>query len=288
MLLKTESSIKFKNRIIIINLTHKCNYDCWYCYDKHNKNNKEFISFDYIEKFFNYYVNYSDIMGVKVVLMGGEPTLHPGIQELVNYLQSLPFINIISIITNLSAPYNSYVDLLQNDKLEVIFSYHFNNFSTVNEEKAINLKRNNYNINIELMIDDKISIDLLKEKYSYLLSYGFSINKKQLYGINYSPELKSFAQSEAKRFVKFIYDTGESEVDINTVRNLNYNPFKGMKCDSFKLIWNIDSNGKIKQNCSDKLYNIFDDSVLGFFKLISSNICTLKRCNCWVEVGKYR
>ena len=140
MLLETISTTAPSNRIIIINLTHKCNFNCWYCYDKNNRGSTEFLNFEYIKIFIDAYAqNYKDPL--KIVLMGGEPTLHPDLFEIIVFLNNSNIVKSITLVTNLSDSYDNYARLY-NDKLEIMYSYHFNKYSVEQEEKALLLKEN--------------------------------------------------------------------------------------------------------------------------------------------------
>lgn len=67
---KTKYNHNIKN--ITFSLIHICNFNCYYCCDAGNKNDKRIISIDAIKHFIN---NYKKIVNIPINILftGGEP-----------------------------------------------------------------------------------------------------------------------------------------------------------------------------------------------------------------------
>lgn len=69
-------------------LTHECNKKCLFCIDEY-RGNKEFISLENIDKA----LFFAKKSGIKdILLIGGEPTLHPNILEIAKIIKAHGFI----------------------------------------------------------------------------------------------------------------------------------------------------------------------------------------------------
>jgi organic radical activating enzyme len=101
-------SEQLKNPFILIELTSKCNFSCYYCNSKNSIRPKGFMD----EKLFYRIVDQIEAIfpnSTVALHVDGEPTLHPNFQEFVSYLNAkkIP----ISLATNSSLLKDSFLAL---------------------------------------------------------------------------------------------------------------------------------------------------------------------------------
>lgn len=107
-------------------VTHRCQYECDYCY-AWNYIHQD-ISLDYLTSWKSVVkklsLNRSPTFNIELV--GGEPTLHPELLDIVKQLTDIKKCNRVEIITNLAKPssYYSMFDELGTDKIQINASYH--------------------------------------------------------------------------------------------------------------------------------------------------------------------
>lgn len=128
----------------LIYLTHMCNFSCPYCSGvidyksnvmKINIHNF-FINTNKIKSFLSFYTDIQTIY-----LFGGEPTLHPQLNQICKIIKNKnKNINII-LCTNLSKDVTYYNNLIDNE-VQIIASYHINNLQFY--EKIEKLKKIKY------------------------------------------------------------------------------------------------------------------------------------------------
>lgn len=107
-------------------VTHRCQYECDYCYAWEYIHQN--ISLDYLACWKNVInrlkLNKSPTFNIELV--GGEPTLHPELVEIVKQLSIIKKCNRVEIITNLakSASYYTVFDKIDTEKIQINASYH--------------------------------------------------------------------------------------------------------------------------------------------------------------------
>jgi len=72
-------------RYLLVNVTWLCNLKCKHCYVSQRK---EFMSFDTFRKIVD---EFYEIGGLKLIVSGGEPLLHPEIWKFLEYARKKPF-----------------------------------------------------------------------------------------------------------------------------------------------------------------------------------------------------
>lgn len=134
------------NTEITIELTNKCPNNCLFCSTEANKEGRTFIKYDdlvaFVDKMHNVYKD-----NLFVNLSGGDPFQHPDLKKIVNYLNSLDYIDGISIYTagytqtsNTPAPLHFH-DLPNLPSLSVVFDLPSLNKDTF--KKITNTNNNN-------------------------------------------------------------------------------------------------------------------------------------------------
>jgi len=65
-----------KNYYLVINPTLDCNFNCWYCYEKHPKGYMSETTIDLIKKHIQWMIEYEKIDGLHLGWFGGEPLMY--------------------------------------------------------------------------------------------------------------------------------------------------------------------------------------------------------------------
>lgn len=154
-----------KCRLIYLELTDTCNYNCMHCYAKLSKNNNTFLSFD---NFCNILENIKTLGDVDIRLTGGEPFLHPEIRSILEYTaKNLSPLTKHSIVTNGSHKIEDML-LAINLGFELQFSFygvnatdyaHFTNSSetqfatALKNLKTLSTSKNKANILVQLFVN---------------------------------------------------------------------------------------------------------------------------------------
>jgi len=140
-------------------LIDKCQYNCTYCssvnynlntFDKKNlKVWKPFIKMLHTKR-----------LGISftIELLGGEPTIHPDIHEIIKELSNNKNCTSIDMITNLAKPFNFYKKFYSEEsknKLRLITSYHPEYHNTSFTEKIIKLHNLGMDVNPSINLHDK-------------------------------------------------------------------------------------------------------------------------------------
>ena len=165
-------------------LIDKCQYNCTYCssvnYNLNTFNNKNLK----VWKPFLRMLNMSRL-GIKftVELLGGEPTIHPDIHEIIKKLSENKNCTGIDLITNLAKPYSFYekfYSVESKNKLALLTSYHPEYHNTSFTEKIIKL----HNLGIVV-----IPLINLHDKSLYWDKTILTINTLKENNINYNINL---------------------------------------------------------------------------------------------------
>lgn len=224
-----------------IHLSLYCNYNCHYCVNHEKKDNSS-VNRDSIIKIIEF-LKLQKFGLLKLTFTGGEPTLNPDLEYYIDLFRK-EFKNIeIRVISNLTAPLDTYLNL-NVDKY--LLSYHSefvkNTDTWFKKIKEIKLKGpvDSEHINVALMYHSKNSkhIEQIYDKYKYDIKIyiGNVHNKKEL----------SFLRSSDKtvdkinkiiHHIRFIRSgmilRGKY---INKDNYFNYKNFKGMVCGTGFII----------------------------------------------------
>lgn len=272
-------------------LTNWCNYSCTYCsaksimVDKWNK--QESIS--------KYKFTLARLKNFdapfEIELYGGEPSLHPNIEEIITELKKIYNCKKILIITNLSKSFNFWKNIINLGAL-VCASYHPEYSDNQFLEKIKSLKEiENSHIRVTVNLIDN------KEYWSKTIDFIDQLTKFNIdYNLHYLVDTPFWKGNFTKEF----FDTFEPiqndninritcskiynyEFEDGTLANLkdleiyklNYHRFKGFKCRP--LFYDIDFEGNIKNSCIGK--NI-KSLIIKKDLLDREEICPRDHCAC--------
>ena len=264
---------------INIELTHQCNFNCWYCYDDHNKNNNTYISIPKLKILFEL-LKYSN-KTVHVDLLGGEPTLHPEFFEILDLLNNYEHIKKVRITTN--GTFNNYKEIKQILKKDyvLLYSHHHNkNLKSLVEY----FKINNLEVACAFMLDDKKPIEMLETEFE-LISQFYNTKIHLIYNHSYSKAYLDFFNKNKINHLRNIFIGGDSVVLKDEYFNELYNPFKDKLCDSYNKRFLFDVYGVLSYTCNeDNKFDITKVNIKNFISFLEKNDpCLRNDCNCWLN-----
>lgn len=226
-------------------LTTNCTYNCPFCalHGQEQYSTKEV--YNKVLNFFNNLSKEENTQSIRVILFGGECTIHPAFLDITKELAKIDKIR-ISIFTNLSANTQIYQDFcdIVNDKLtEILVTYHeeFADIPTFKQRIKDILNKHSIEINLFCMVGrNHKSENELTDIFKELLSYPrFRILFAPICGENYKIENNNklentfrLKNNNNKRYNKFCTNYYEIESFINS---------KGLlfPCQMVQTYWSI-------------------------------------------------
>lgn len=226
-------------------LTTNCTYNCPFCalHGQEQYSTKE--TYNKVLNFFNNLSKEENTQSIRVILFGGECTVHPAFLDITKELMKIDKIR-ISIFTNLSANTQLYQDFcdITKDKLnELLVTYHeeFADIPTFKQRIKDILNKHSIEINLFCMVGrNHKSENELTDIFKELLSYPhFRILFAPICGENYKIENNNklentfrLKNNNNKRYNKFCTNYYEIESFINS---------KGLlfPCQMVQTYWSI-------------------------------------------------
>jgi organic radical activating enzyme len=199
----------------------------------------------------------------EVDLLGGEPTLHSNLFEIIENLNSINNCIEISLITNLKKNFSYYEKFsnIKYNKLLLCPSIHMEYYNDELLEKIIKLnKLKHFKILPIIMIHDdkkyyspikKLLDTLLEKNIEFTVSFlfdacGFTVN----YDDKFLEEMNAYADKDENRYI-FETDEGKKlNLNKHSIYNENVTNFEGWKCTPLR--YKINHFGGIFNVCSNK------------------------------------
>jgi organic radical activating enzyme len=270
-----------------IEVTHNCNFNCWYCYDKNNKNNNTFIDVNDVELTLLLFSG----MRVHVDLLGGEPTLHKNIIQILNVLQKHNCVKKVRFTTNGKSVSNELIDELKNFKKGIIvhISYHPKQSNIFEIETLFKtLMQNEIEFSCAFMVDPTVDVSVLEHDLQIMRKYT-NCKLHPLYGYDYKEKHLLFFKNnvEHKRFLKI----NNIHVSLeNEYFNSYYNPFYDTLCDGMNKRILLTTESKLIAVCDNSIvYNLKMPSLNNFKKFTNKlkiTTCKNNNCNCWLNYSR--
>lgn len=227
----------------------------------------------------------------EVDLIGGEPTLHNNLHEIISTLNSYENCVEISLITNLKRELNYYKEFNDEkfDKLLICPSIHmeyYNNDLLEKIKKISNFKHVKF-IPIVMIHDKKIYYDkireltntLVKENIEFTVSFLFnSYDYIVDYEDDFLNEMKVFAEKDINRY-RFKTTTGKKyNLDKHSIYKNKLTNFYDWKCTPIR--YNIDHKGSIYNDCTKKPLPL-----TGIAECVN---CPLTNCGCDIQWNYFK
>ena len=175
---------------INIAITNDCNQKCEYCIaNTPNIKNKYYINKEYIKFLFKYLKINNFDRKFRINLLGGEPTLHTELNDIIDSIKYNYSNNIIKLFTNGSQSIDYYKNMINKyNNLTFYISYHPEFANTNKYIDILNMFKNNNPNNIYYVIN----ILLVYEYYDKILDFinkandiNGNINFILLFGVDY-------------------------------------------------------------------------------------------------------
>lgn len=289
---------------ISINVVSYCNLQCNYClYKEHNKYKIDF------QKLLNFilYIYNSLYKNIEIILVGGEPTLHPDLYEFCVNLTN----NKIryAVFSNGTANIEYYTKLMSLDLCDLEFSYHsINNKYNIDFFKKtralINIADHNRKYDNKLLINVMAEDTDLKHLQSLITVFNsFNIPNKYLFiaPIFIDNKLKNYSQ----QYLNYVLEFNKyKDVKLNVIDILDQhheimqqyvsinglNNFYNWHCNAGLNRIYINSNGDI-YHCEEEyilkqkpFFNFYTQPYEQF--TLSATKCICNMCMCNINLNK--
>ena len=284
-----------------------CNYNCYYCYNEKHRNNQALdlnAAYYFLEQIFLKFKK-----RIIVELIGGEPTLHPGLIDFCKKAQTANFIEKILIYTNFSKDVDYYMRLIHIHKVHLDLSLHLGSVASNSKfmKKALWMKKSTKAIDkvtISILMHPNY-IDYIKIIYATLTQANIDVDIVKIFNnmskyqptdqdIKYSSAMSlqidqmiSKSQQNKKRTIHIKtndIDQHFTELEARNVCEKHRNLFLNWHCLAGMHAFYIHSNGQCYQ-CQQyyemqmpHMFNVYD----GNFHLNNSSIIC-KAHNCLYE-----
>lgn len=271
------------------NLGKRCNYDCAYCPAEIHDNVSLHTDIEILKSTVDKLVSLGD---VRISLTGGEPTVHPQITELIDYIKHVG-VSWLSITTNGTRKPEWYI----NQKADHwVYSLHFTEgdwLRVVNTIKSVHLLKHltpimvNIMAHHDFMTQVKSAVTALKEaNVPYVVRrIRWTAGDRDLFDdMRYHPnDLQWIKDNTSTVEANCVVDDG-TLTHANDIIKLHLNKFKGWVCyaglESLMINW----DGEVhRATCrvGGSLGNIYTDT---FSRPTDSVICDRNFCTCASDI----
>lgn len=278
------------------NLGKRCNYDCSYCPSSIHDNSSPHTDINILKGTIDKLLTTGKKL--RISFTGGEPTVHPRLEELIQYMRNFDMIEFISVTTNGTRP-TSYYRALPVDQL--VFSVHFE----YDWQKLLNTILSLY-ISDELSTAPKGIIQLMAHQDKMKQVKEF-VETLDFYKLPYNIRRVRWTEGDHDLFDDMRYDQNDldwilsksSTVNPNTVLvykdhekmyhandiiKLHLNKFKGWSCSAGLESLMINWDGEVhRATCrvGGTLGNIYSNS---FSVPVEPVICDRNYCTCASDI----
>lgn len=263
-----------------IDILTMCNYHCWYCYAREDKDlwNKV-MKLDQVKVVAKKLRELP--YEIDIGILGGEPSLHPNLLNVLKEFSKVPNIRDLVLFSN--GTRTKLLEVIKgfNDpRLKVNLSFHpteikdFNKFYSVVDEIYKMHKLWKITVMITKGQEDKINKFMkLKEKYP-------NVFFEQTYPVVHDEVQELGSELDNELIRSFVYND-QSPMTYDEVISNKLNHFKGWKCSLRYFHINVD--GTIHANCFESKGNIFKDNLP-----IQECTCPYESCvhDCMLETLK--
>lgn len=248
------------------NILTICNFKCSYCYARKSEQWNKILNDKQINHIINVIKNSKH--NFQISLMGGEPSLFPKLNTLI---EKLNISNIKKIIV-----YTNGNKTLNVKNVDVYISYHpkeANDDIIINNIK-IYMQNNNVLVNV-------LCLDKYKNKINSFINKIKNLNIK----LNYTHICLNDKTLLTQMDNQLRYNFNNKLYSASDIIKNNLNRFKGYKCDINLYCLHI--NGDLYLDCENKpILNIFKVNNLDCLKYYK--ICDKEQCydECWFNFTK--
>lgn len=207
-----------------------CNYNCPYCFFDVQNTKK----IDLYNRSYKIILNKIKTLpnNIRIILLGGEPTMHPKFKEIVEELISFDNIVEIEVITNGTSQVKYLRDILSNEKVVFNISLHFTHYHKKFINKLIKLNTES-GLTVAVMIPpEEKYYNLVLETLQSLISNNINIElieilKYKKYSVKMLSLFEQFNILRDDYQNKFIINNTKHKCEI---RYYTINPFGILFC----------------------------------------------------------
>jgi organic radical activating enzyme len=217
----------------------KCNFNCAYCYNKDfNKTNQIANIKPVLARLKTMSVPFT------IEILGGEPTLHKEILNVLETLNKMEMCTQIFLISNMTAPVELYNNASLLEKVQLGFSYH-TEFKGDFLEKYKHIKTSNKHISLVIPLTEKeLNFNLKYFKSVQDDLYYNKLASTPTYTANYEHTFDNLVNEQK---YPCVIDGKETELSVSETYKLNDGNFKDYNC--IAKSYTIEVNGKIRSDC---------------------------------------
>lgn len=276
--------------------TDWCNYSCSYC-SAANQMSDSFSKQDSPSK---YKVVLARLKMLKtdfnLELLGGEPTLHPNIYNVLHEVNSMEHCRNVEVVTNLSRSIDFFSSLNKPElnKTSVLASYHPEYFKGSFIDKCAEIsafEHLDFMVNVNLFDRKETwqdTIDFITALNERNINYGFNfLNSTPTWKANYTDEFfdtfKEHMTTRQKTDFPYEFTDGTTElVSESDIIARDLNRFKGYVCQP--TMYKIKADGSIVNNCTSRTIPF----TMPKDELIMKEVCPREYCNCDIMYNFYK
>jgi MoaA/NifB/PqqE/SkfB family radical SAM enzyme len=273
------------------NLGKRCNLDCAYCPEYIHDNHSAHTDIEVLKRTVAV-LNALD-KPVRLSLTGGEPSVHPRIEELLEAINVSQNITWLSMTTNATRPARWYASQ-QHVVDQYVFSLHFEKDWEKLLDNILNYEMLRTNrVLVHIMAHHKYMEPVKSAKYNFqLIEIPYVIrrirwtegNHDLFDDMRYHPDdLAWIKEATATVDPNCIVD-GEARIHANDIIKLKMNDFRGWTCNAGLESLMINWDGEVyRATCrvGDSLGNIYN----GNFNIPTKPIiCTRNWCTCEADI----
>lgn len=294
---------------ILMYVVDRCNYSCPYCY---NRKPRHLVDAD-SEVFVKFLKSVRDGIGdrpMNVSLIGGEPTLHPDISDMVSEIRVIPNAT-VELLTNFSRPVEEYVRYLE-DGVNVAASWHAApndrmNWGYVERMAKVPMRFFEANqVEVRIMMENdnwessRAAFRALYPRYKRWIEISLLSNNDGTPYRYTKSQLEEFRQFIA--LTKYTREFFTVEYADGTTRQVSFNDmylnpnvnFHLWRCNAGLDYLYVHVNGDV-YNCQSyyehgrrRLYNIVENGGVYEADKAKPCICSVDYCSCDFDVYKER
>lgn len=273
------------------NLGKRCNLDCSYCPAEIHDNHSEHTDIEILKSTVD---TLSTIPRVRISLTGGEPCVHPHIEQLLQHAKNR--ISWINVTTNGTRTVEFYQNILENYINHIVFSVHLESdwLKVINTIIKVYKQSANKNVLVHMMMLPGRLKDV-KDACEALLDAGIRYALRPIRWtkthddfedmIHYSAEEKEFLAVSNHTPPKNTLIDNAVECNVNDMLINKTNQFLGWSCmagvESLMINW----DGEVhRATCrvGGSLGNIYQGT---FLKPADPIDCTRKWCTCAADIN---
>jgi MoaA/NifB/PqqE/SkfB family radical SAM enzyme len=269
------------------NLGKRCNYDCSYCPDVIHDNTSEHTDITILKATVDKLITLGK--PIRLSFTGGEPTVHPRFEELINYAKHVG-VHWISVTTNGTRKPEWYKTQRVD---QYVFSVHFeydyqrvlhNITSMTGTDKSLIVQLMAHHDHMQAVKDSAAYLDLVKVPYTVRRIRWTEGDHNIFDDMRYHPDdYKWIIDQEATVTGNCVIDN-EKILHANDIIKIHLNKYKGWTCnagiESLMINWDGDVH-RATCRVGGSLGNIYLENINVPTEPI---ICTRDNCTCAADI----